>query len=173
MVTGTLGLSRSWVVICKLASSCLSHMFWGQQSWEPFFSLSCYCQASAINSLCMCPAWMMLSIIWKCPWITSLSLIFQNIQKPKKHFFLDSEQRSEHWGNKRPCTCFGGTQGKEVGGDEGNPSLELADVSDMGREEFFTQEITVFNLELATRVYIFGAFRWKSNFLTALLTWMI
>ena len=91
----------------------------------------------------------------------------------KTHFFLDSEQRSEHWGNKRPCTCFGGSQGKEVGGDEGNPSLEPADVSDMGREEFFTQEITVFNLELATRVYIFGAFRWKSNFLTALLTWMI
>ena len=46
-----------------------------------------------------------------------------------------------------------------MGDDEWNPSLELADVSDMGREEFFTQEVTVFNLELATRVYIFGAFR--------------
>ena len=46
-----------------------------------------------------------------------------------------------------------------MGDDEWNQSLEPADISDMGREEFFTQEVTVFNLELATRVYIFGAFR--------------
>ena len=65
-VTGALGLSRSWVVICKLASPCLSHMHWGQQSWEPFSPLSYYCQAETSASLPSIPS-VCAQHEWCCP----------------------------------------------------------------------------------------------------------
>lgn len=91
MIPTALGLPRSWMIICIMPSPNLLLQIEANMAENHSFQFPAIISQtvlfSTINFLSICPAWMMLSIIWKLHFATSLILItFQDIHKPKSIF---------------------------------------------------------------------------------------